>query len=46
MMAPLPKLEKSNREEVVDYSRKTYATPRAEVEKTILNLKNKGKDVL
>jgi len=35
MMPPFPKLEKSNREEIIEYSRKTYATPRAEVEKTI-----------
>ena len=47
MMAPLPKLEKSNREEVVDYSRKTYATPRAEVEKTIADwsVKIDGKEM-
>ncbi len=32
---PLPELEKSNREEVVDYSRKTYATSREIVEKSI-----------
>ncbi len=32
---PLPKLEKSNRESIVEYSRKTYATPREEVEKSI-----------
>src|SRR3989338_390299 len=32
---PLPKLEKSKREAIVEQSRKTYATPRAEVEKMI-----------
>ena len=32
---PLPKLEKSNREAIIEQSRKTYATPRAEVEKII-----------
>jgi len=32
---PLPKLEKSHRDEIIDYSRKTYATPRASVEKDV-----------
>ncbi|MDP3696535.1 MAG: TraM recognition domain-containing protein [Candidatus Taylorbacteria bacterium] len=32
---PFPKLEKTNREEVVEFSRKTYATPREVVEKNI-----------
>lgn len=34
-MPPLPSLEKSNREIIIEHSRKTYATPRAEVEKNI-----------
>ena len=32
---PLPSLEKSNREAIVEHSRKTYATPRETVEKSI-----------
>lgn len=32
---PLPKLEKSNREAIVEHSRRTYATPRAEVERSV-----------
>lgn len=32
---PLPMLEKSNREAIIEYSRKTYATPREDVEKII-----------
>lgn len=32
---PFPKLEKSNREAVIEYSRKIYATPREDVEKAI-----------
>ncbi len=32
---PFPKLEKSNREAVIEHSRKTYATPREIVEKKI-----------
>jgi hypothetical protein len=32
---PLPKLENSNREEIIDFSRKTYANPREKVEKDV-----------
>ena len=32
---PLPRLEKSNREAIIEYSRSTYATPRSEVEKDV-----------
>jgi len=32
---PLPRLEKSNREAIIEYSRRTYATPRSEVEKDV-----------
>ncbi|MDO8496809.1 MAG: type IV secretion system DNA-binding domain-containing protein [bacterium] len=32
---PLPRLEKSSREAIIEYSRKTYATPRSEVEKDV-----------
>ncbi|OGM96579.1 MAG: hypothetical protein A3B86_00750 [Candidatus Yanofskybacteria bacterium RIFCSPHIGHO2_02_FULL_38_22b] len=32
---PFPKLEKTNREEVIEFSRKTYATPREVVEQLI-----------
>ena len=44
-LPPIPKPENSNRDEVIDYSRKTYARPRADVEDAIKKWHEEQSDV-
>jgi len=44
MIPPFPRPEISHREAIVEHSRKTYATPRAEVEKSIAEWAGTGGD--